>query len=487
MYLTKLASLHALTPEASLLVNGLSGAVDLVNSEEAAYLRDIRLGRPARAEQYRESLGGRGYVFANEREERAALQEVYEDYRQLACSKPVQFVICPTYTCNLACSYCFESPRLRSRAQVMTVEQVRGVFAAIESLANTTPDKPCQIVLFGGEPLLPVTRAAVAAILQGAKERGCRVQIVTNGTHLASFASLLGRYRGTVKGAQITLDGTQPIHDARRGTAAGRGSFADIVPGVEACLALGVEVSLRVNLDAQNLGALEEFVTFLEARGWMGRKGFRCQLAPVTDHLGTSTYPFMMGEDELVEPVLRLWERRPDLRAALDFRLFRVLHHLISVIEDAGEPRTLPRFHYCEVDRGESFAFGPDGLIYVCPESVGSEEHAVGSYHPAFLLWPERLEQWQNRSVLTLPECQECSIATFCGGGCAYAALRHYGSPMHGVCGRTREILHAYMRLLQRRFQANSLLSSASVRVNPPSQPSVTGDVEGCLAAVARR
>ena len=454
MHLTRLASIHRIGPESSLLVNALSGAVDVVDNSVRASLLQLSLGqRPALPGDHRDSLIQRGYLFSGEGGERAALHQVYDACQERMASRPLQFVVCPTFMCNLACTYCFESSQLRARPEVMSSAHVGSLFAALQEIAAVRPSRPCQIVLFGGEPLLPITENVVCEILDRAGEAGIPVQVVTNGTHVERFAPLLRRFRGVVQGAQITLDGPQPIHDARRKSADGRGSFSEVVRGVEVCLEAGVEVNLRVNLDTHNIGMLAEFARFLQSRGWTAHKGFRCQFAPVTDHLGTSQYPFIMKEDELVEPLLEFWRRYPEAKKTFDFQLFRVLHHLMSVIEPECSSRSLPRFHYCEADRGDVFTFGPEGLIYVCTESAGTRSHAVGVYHPRYRLWPRRLKVWEDRSVLTLPECQQCNIATFCGGGCGYAALQRFGSPAHGVCGGAPQVFRAYLRTLRTRFQ----------------------------------
>lgn len=443
-----------------MLVNALSGAVDLVDQDLRTKLLEMSVGgRPALGEEQSRVLAERGYLFGDEGEERAALLDLFEAYQRMATDQPLQLIFCPTYACNLSCAYCFETAQTRAQSQLMTTGQVREAFAAAKQLLSSRPEgKTCQIALFGGEPLLPVTVPVVTEILTRAAEAGFAVQVVTNGTFVEHFAPLFAEHKGVVRGAQITLDGTEPIHDARRVTPDGRGSFAQVVRGVECCLELGIRVNLRVNIDGQNLPHLEELADFLEARGWTQQKGLRCQLAPVTDHTGCGTWPHLLREDQLVEPVLALWRGRPELRERLDFQLFRVLHHLIAAIEEGGETFTFPRFHYCEADRGEIYVFCPDGLLYVCPESIGDRRNAVGRYSPRYQLWPRRLQRWQNRNVLTLPECQRCNIATFCGGGCAYAALRRHGTPAHGICGDTPEIVKAYVRVLQRRLQDDALV-----------------------------
>jgi uncharacterized protein len=459
MRLTRLASLHRLSPEKSLLINALSGAVDLVDQDLRTKLLEMSVGgRPALDEEQRRALAERGYVFGDEGEERAALLEVFQAYERMAADRPLQLIFCPTYACNLACGYCFESAQTRARPQLMTTGQVAEAFTAARELVSSRHQgKTCQVSLFGGEPLLPATLPVVTEIVARAEEAGFAVQVVTNGTFVEHFAPLFTQHEGVVRGAQITLDGTEPVHDARRAAADGRGSFAQVVRGVECCLDLGIEVNLRVNIDGQNLPHLQELADLLERRGWTQRKGFRCQLAPVTDHTGGSTWPHLLREDQLVEPVLALWRDRPELRKQLDFQLFRVLNHLIAAIEEGGDSVTFPRFHYCETDRGELYAFCPDGLFYACPESIGDRRNAVGRYSPRYELWSKRLQRWHSRSVLTLPECQRCNIATFCGGGCAYAALRQRGTPAHGICGDSPEIVKAYVRVLQRRLQEGAL------------------------------
>jgi len=458
VHLTKLASLHRLGPDKSLLLNALSGAVDLVDDGLRAELLELSVGlTPAFDEQQLSALQERGYLFTSEAEERSALLAVHRSAQELYTLRPLQFVLCPTYACNLNCSYCFESAGVRSRAEVMSRRQVADAFAAAKAIAAAQPGRERQIILFGGEPLLPSTKDVVGAILDRAESGGFSVQIVTNGTCLEEFTSLLAEHGTLAIGVQITLDGPQPIHDARRRRLDGTGSFAEVARGIETCLELGLKVNARMNVDAQNLDSLEEFAELLEARGWLAHPNFKCLLAPVTDHIGENPPPSMLREDQLVEPVLALWRSHPELRQKLGFQLFRVLNHLISVIEGGGDSPVAPRFHYCEADRQDIHVFGPDGLVYICPESIGDERCAVGIYSPGYRPWPARLRGWRNRSVLTLPECQGCDIATFCGGGCGYAALRRYGSPAHGICGGAPGVVKAYIQELQQRFSREQL------------------------------
>ena len=147
MHLTKLASLHRLDDDTSLLVNALSGAVDLVGNDLRAKLLEIGAGeRPSLEQDHYESLVARGYLFGSEEEERTALGELHQAYQRVARARPLQLVVFPTYACNLACTYCFEDARARARPEVMAGQQVSDLFAAIGQLLAMQPGRTGQLV-----------------------------------------------------------------------------------------------------------------------------------------------------------------------------------------------------------------------------------------------------------------------------------------------------------------------------------------------------
>ena len=54
---------------------------------------------------------------------------------------------------------------------------------------------------------------------------------ITNGYDFVHFVDMLKKVK--VKEMQFTLDGTKAIHDARRGTANKKGTFDQVVAGIE--------------------------------------------------------------------------------------------------------------------------------------------------------------------------------------------------------------------------------------------------------------
>lgn len=452
MYLTRLASLHRVGAEASVLVNALSGAVDVVDNELRGKLLGLAMGvEPALSEEVRRALTERRYLLDNEREERAALAQLYQSYRLLAEARPRQLVLALTRAPNLICAYGCGDPKVSGRGGMMTPPQVRDAFAAIAALAPTRPRQVCYAAACGDASLLPALTPALSEVFACAQGAGLTVETVGTCDLLSHFLPLFARYPEVVRVAHLTVD-ARADHGA---------TWDHVVPPVERCLDAGLEVALCVTVGAEDLPSIPALRDLAAARGWLTRPGFQGQVAPAPEW-SRAEEARSRREDQFVAPVLALWRADPELRRQFDFQLFRTLHHLLAAVEGGEQAASLPRFQHCDVDRGEVWTFASDGLLYLCPESAGDRRGAVGCYSPRYRLWRRRLSRWQNRSVLSLPECRECNIATFCGGGCAYAAARRFGTPAHGLCGDTPEIFKAYFRRLPERLSAGHFRLFAS-------------------------
>ena len=421
--------------------NPLSGAVDALDDAELVRLRQMQRRKtvllPPAVER---DLRCRHYLFDGPAQEETFLEGAVADaWQRMQTFQPEAYTVCPTLACNLACAYCFEGDSLLDKQQgVMTEQQVGQLFEAIAQLRKDasgrgqTSTYPPWIALFGGEPLLPSTKACVGQILHRAATEGFLVGATTNGVNVTRFEGLLREYRDILATFQITLDGPQAVHDSRRHRLGGQGTFAEIVRGIDLLLSLDIDVDLRVNLDAANLPALPELVDFLFEKGWAQRDGFRLALAPVTQHGEggcSSKSARVLSEMELAQGVLALMEDHPRVAQTCHLGFLRHLDHLVSVLEPEkrtriGEKagRIGPRYWYCEASTDKQFVFTPEGLIYSCTEAVGKPDHAIGRFAPALDLWQDQAEQWIGRTILSHPKCRACSISTLCGGGCHFAA-----------------------------------------------------------------
>lgn len=443
MYITRHKILHRLNEESSILVNTLSGALDLIENRYLPLLDDPQA--LAANPDILSALSSRGYIYKSKRDEEIALEQLFA--AQKGICPPTAFVICPTYACNLRCAYCFEGSLTTEATRALTTDEVDLIFSAIKRIA---PEN-ASIVLFGGEPFLPKNQSIIKYIIDSAVKRGFSIGAVTNGVNLVNFLDILSANRKNIEDIQVTVDGPAAVHDLRRPKAGGRGTFADIVKGIDQALALSLRIRMRVNVDRQNIGHLLELGDFIARKGWDKNPNFVALLAPIEDHTGCDP-EYRLLEDKLAAAWFKLKDRHPQLGEIFQSRLFRNLDHIISAL--SGNRPTAPRFEYCESNHLGCYTFGTDGLIYLCAEAIGDSRTAVGRYYPDFSLNKDVVNLWNNRSILTLEKCRECSVATFCGGGCAYAAIRINGALDKPHCNGAEKTVHAYLEATKHKLLA---------------------------------
>ena len=152
--------------------------------------------------------------------------------------KPVVVWNC-TRRCNLRCVHCYSQSQDLSYAGELTTDE--GV-----ALLDDLGEYGAPVALFsGGEPLL---RKDLFTLVARAKERGLRAVISTNGTLIT--ADLAARLRDAgLSYVGVSLDGTQPTHDAFRGV---KGAFDRAMRGIRHCQAVGVKVGLRFTISQRN-------------------------------------------------------------------------------------------------------------------------------------------------------------------------------------------------------------------------------------------
>ncbi|WP_243713202.1 FxsB family cyclophane-forming radical SAM/SPASM peptide maturase [Actinomadura sp. 6K520] len=141
--------------------------------------------------------------------------------------------------CNLACDYCYmyemadqgwrRQPRRMSRQVLEWTAQRIGEHARANRLSDV------QVVLHGGEPLLAGVdhlRYAIETILgAGEPDVGVGFSVQTNGVLLDElYLDLFAEYGVSVG---VSVDGDEEGHDLHRRRADGRGSYRDVLGGLE--------------------------------------------------------------------------------------------------------------------------------------------------------------------------------------------------------------------------------------------------------------
>lgn len=346
-----------------LVLNPLSGGMDIVDSRAAALLQHP--DDPQAWTEFQDFFAyarQKSYVYDSpEDEERDLL-----NFRQKAIAaykaEPFRADIYPTFLCNLRCTYCFQPHLFHGRNNLIQPDVIDALFEALAEFRRRwgSPQPPV-LTLFGGEPLLnrQSQYEAVENILRLSASLGYRLKIITNGVELARYAELLTRY--DLEFIQVTLDGPQEVHDHRRIFANGEGTFDRIVEGIDKALQSRLSIAIRVNIDRENVPLLPDLADFIIHKGWL-EKGANVWVAPVEDFTPETEW---CAEQTTIDTLKRLLEiKRQYPQTAFMSITGRLAQFFDYVLEHGQLP--LPMLKYCPAVIGNQVSLDYQGNIFAC-------------------------------------------------------------------------------------------------------------------------
>lgn len=195
-----------------------------------------------------------------------------------------QITIMPTAYCNMACSYCGQE---HHKAAVNT-DRMNRMAERVERVIADPEVKRLRVVWFGGEPLLAfrVIREMSERFVAAAAEHGTEYEasMATNGS-LLTTRTLDSLYHSCrLRSMDVTIDGPEETHDARRLKRNGQGSFHRAVSILSTMLkerrAPDLRLNIRVNIDHANEATVSELLLDLACFGF-GCDQVRLELMPV--------------------------------------------------------------------------------------------------------------------------------------------------------------------------------------------------------------
>jgi AdoMet-dependent heme synthase len=172
-----------------------------------------------------------------------------------------------TERCNLCCTHCYQEEPRRDELSLDEVmcglDEIGDMFSAWSEAQGLKFAPSFNIT--GGEPLLRKDLFEVLDILAG---RRWAAFVLTNGTLVDATTARRFAESG-VSGVQVSLEGTEAVHDAFRGPGSHEASLA----GIRALLDAGVEVTVNATLSEINAGG---FLELAETAAHLGvqRLGF---------------------------------------------------------------------------------------------------------------------------------------------------------------------------------------------------------------------
>lgn len=300
--------------------------------------------------------------------------------------------------CNLACTYCYEHDF--KTKQHIARDKIDRFIEHIRSL-DFRKTKDVVIDFYGGEPLLSIDTIVYVSeqLKKAGDDLGFRYsfRLVTNGTLLR--AKTVGKLAALgLKGARVTLDGPEKMHNATRPFLDGKGSFGHIVSNIRDTCEM-IEVQIGGNYTSHSYSSFPLLLDDLAHKGITPDKVALVKFDPVA-----ATKRRQGGSPELGAGCISVNEKW--LVEASIFLREEILKRGYRT------PKITPLA--CVVELKDDMVININGSIYKCPGMLGQREFAVGTIEDGMIDHHDiyGLDHWKN------PQCLECAYLPLCFGGC---------------------------------------------------------------------
>jgi uncharacterized protein len=340
--------------------------------------------------------------------------------------KWLETTIAPTLACNMRCVYCNQPEDARS--WIITDDIAEALITYI--VKRLSGREGFSVTWYGGEPLLALDRllSMQSAIYSLCKEYKVLLMasIVTNGLIL-DREIIKQLVESGIRQAQITLDGPLDVHDSRRKTKGGAGTFDRLLNNILNIRDL-LDVKIRVNLDASNRSHLSDLIELLSDHNLV-EKVYIAPVVGLNSSCAAIKIPFLNGSEfgsAVVPQINRLSDELTTARLT---------------------PGNLP----CTAPSESSYVFGPRGHVYRCWHELGHPELAFDHVKNGDRR-PDRKLFWLRYDPLDYSECAECNVLPLCLGGCPDLRQKGVKPPM--CCTPLRAELPEFIRSYASRLKS---------------------------------
>ena len=433
------------------LMQGYTGAIDIVNKEIIKYLSSDVL--TAKSFPYSKKtffrLVERGYITKKSKNEEIAyvkkVSGLLHQRNKLLSTKNFTFLV--TYDCNFRCPYCFEREIIKDGNNSLRLTfSKKLVDKAFEAISKIEPNKKLQnrsIQLFGGEPLLKENKEIVKYIVNKGRNYGFTFVATSNGYDLDCYEDLLKD--GYIQGVQVTVDGSKTVHDSRRIHSVNIHSFDKIIGNIKMALNRGIAIKIRINIDSNNIGEIVKLNNFFNEAGLYSYEKFSVYAAYISGEVNFNPTAYEQNKLKNIT--------QQDFLNTLNSENVKIKHDeqlYLNIYNSINKNKNLMLFP-CHCDaQNNSYIFDPLGNLYSCLEIVGNKNESIGTYKDD-VIWTEGKNKWFSRNTGILDKCSKCKYVFLCGGGCFAKVLtssNHIESYCDGYSTRFKDIVcKIYSRL----------------------------------------
>ena len=359
------------------------------------------------------------------------------DKKLAKCQKETLYITVITdFVCNMKCCYCYEQMISPNTGKIDVSQLVH----FIQKMRKEKQFTRVSVNILGGEPQMAHNLTYLDELFKQVRAlpMASSFSMVTNGLNIIDYLDHIRKWK--LDNAQVTLDGTEEVHNLRRVPCAKINGFLKITEGISKLLEMGTFVSLRVNVDRNNVYVLSDLGEFILQQNWIS-PNFQPYIYPVTKS-GCSEYLALDTEEEIFKLVLtHISNARKEIRN-LFILDFHGIDYLTSILK--GEmPQIRPFF--CGVS--EQFVISNDGGIYSCWWGINEKPFKIGEIeNDNSCLDQQAIFSFKRRSTTQIPRCKECKYKYLCGGGCAYTEWYRHKSIDQGNCANFNDLFISFLK-----------------------------------------
>lgn len=315
----------------------------------------------------------------------------YSGRKNLSLNRLSEIWLHVTDVCNLRCRHClFRTCQGSGRS--LEVDRAKAVVEETERLG-------CRLVcITGGEPF---THPGFLDLVEWVLGKGdFRVAVLTNGTLIPDNMRTLERFDRERIHFQVSLDGSEPVHDALRG----RGCFQKTLKALDALVGKGIPCSVAMAVNAESVTAMEACIRTAHDRGigtvhflWHFVRGLGVQMDRVR-----------------LNALIERFRAACSLARSLGIDIDNLEAMRAQVFSPVGTRYDLGNAGW------ESLAVGPDGAVYPTPAMVDMDDFRAGLVTQGLEhVWTqsEILQQIRSLSLTEVPEMNRDPWKFIIGGG----------------------------------------------------------------------
>ncbi|MBO4751094.1 MAG: radical SAM protein [Lachnospiraceae bacterium] len=291
------------------------------------------------------------------------------------------YTILPTFACNARCVYCYEEGMKQVSMTPEIAEQT------VQYILQTKGEGRIEIGWFGGEPLMG--EATIDKICERLKEEGVEYgsSMITNASLLSEAVAdkMAGPWK--IRSVQVSMDGAEQDYIARKCYVRYHNTYQEVMAAINRLLSRGIAVSVRCNVDEENLQGVPKFLSDLSET--------------ITEKQKLQVYIAPLNAERMGENDVFIWEKALELEEQIRKAGFGTVPY------HGGGIRL--RIHHCMADKG-SVVIAPDGSLYSCEHCP--EEARFGNIYDG--VTDAAAKEAFCRTDRTREKCRKCPFLPDC-------------------------------------------------------------------------